>query len=67
MWRLEPLLLKGLKNMNPASQLVFSSVTDPKGGRLVEDLSKPESNVTGVSGFIHALPQLRFFKSITLA
>jgi len=31
--------------------IVFSSVTDPKLAGLVEDLSHPENNITGVSNF----------------
>ncbi|MDP3935903.1 MAG: ABC transporter substrate-binding protein [Alphaproteobacteria bacterium] len=52
------------KNMSPESSLVFSSVTDPVGAGLIKTPEKPEGRVTGVSNFVPAYPQLKFFHTI---
>lgn len=52
------------KNMSPESYLVFSSVTDPIGAGLIKNTSKPEGRVTGVSNFVAAYPQLKFFHTL---
>lgn len=44
--------------------IVFSSVTDPLGSKLVPELTNPKGMVTGVSNFIEPEPQLAFFKEI---
>lgn len=49
------------KNMAPEAFLVFSSVTDPVGAGLLKKTEKPEGRVTGVSNFVSAYPQLKFF------
>lgn len=49
------------KNMAPEASLVFSSVTDPVGAGLIKKPEKPEGRVTGVSNFVSAYPQLKFF------
>lgn len=49
------------KNMAPEASLVFSSVTDPVGAGLLKKTEKPEGRVTGVSNFVSAYPQLKFF------
>lgn len=52
------------KNMAPDAYLVFSSVTDPVGAGLIKNPSKPEGRVTGVSNFVAAYPQLKFFYTL---
>ncbi|MCP5322965.1 MAG: ABC transporter substrate-binding protein [Candidatus Paracaedibacteraceae bacterium] len=52
------------KNMAPDAYLVFSSVTDPVGSGLIKNPSKPEARVTGVSNFVAAYPQLKFFYTL---
>lgn len=52
------------KNMSPESRLVFSSVTDPVGAGLIKKTEKPEGRVTGVSNYIAAYPQLKFFHTL---
>jgi putative ABC transport system substrate-binding protein len=52
------------KNMSPESYLVFSSVTDPVGVGLIKHAEKPEGRVTGVSNFVSAYPQLKFFHTL---
>jgi putative ABC transport system substrate-binding protein len=52
------------KNMSPEAHLVFSSITDPVGAGLIKNLSKPEGRVTGVSNFVSAYPQLKFFHTL---
>ncbi len=44
--------------------IVFSSVTDPKGARIVKNLSNPEGTVTGVSNFVDPGLQFDLFKKI---
>lgn len=44
--------------------VVFSSVTDPLGAKLVTSLEAPEERVTGVSNFIAVKPQLQLFKKL---
>lgn len=41
--------------------IVFSSVTDPLGAKLVKDLNKPGTNFTGVSNFVPIKSQLEMF------
>ncbi|MBP6216978.1 MAG: ABC transporter substrate-binding protein [Oligoflexales bacterium] len=45
-------------------KLIFSSVTDPLGAKLVRSLEKPEYNTSGVSNFVELKPQLSLFKEI---
>lgn len=52
------------KNMAPEAYLVFSSVTDPVGAGLIQNPSKPEGRITGVSNFVSAYPQLKFFHAL---
>jgi len=52
------------KNMSPESYLVFSSVTDPVGAGLIKNPAKPEGRITGVSNFVSAYPQLKFFHTL---
>jgi len=44
--------------------VVFSSVTDPKGAKLVKNLKAPKEYVTGVSNYVSAEPQFKFFKQL---
>ena len=44
--------------------VVFASITDPVGAKLVQDLNHPGSNFTGTSNFIPIEPQLAFYKAI---
>lgn len=44
--------------------IVFSSVSDPVGSKIVENLQHPESVVTGVSNFIDPTLQFDLFKKI---
>jgi len=44
--------------------VVFSSITDPLGARLVTDLKHPDEHVTGVSNFIDVQPQLALFQQL---
>ncbi len=44
--------------------VIFASVTDPVGTKLVIDPKKPEQNVTGVSNFIEVERQLKVFRKI---
>lgn len=52
------------KNMSPEAFLVFSSVTDPVGAKLISTPEKPEGRITGVSNFVSAYPQLKFFHTL---
>lgn len=44
--------------------VVFSSVTDPLGAKLVKDLKAPGDSVTGVSNYIAVEPQFKLFKRL---
>ena len=44
--------------------VVFASVTDPVGTKLVIDPQKPEGNITGVSNFIEVKKQIEAFRKI---
>ena len=44
--------------------VVFASVTDPVGTKLVIDPKKPEGNITGVSNFIAVEKQIKTFRKI---
>lgn len=46
------------------TKLIFSSVTDPIKAGLVNSLSEPGNNTSGVSNFIELLPQLELIKRI---
>jgi putative tryptophan/tyrosine transport system substrate-binding protein len=46
------------------AKLVFSSVTDPVQAGIVQGLTKPGKNVSGVSNFVELEPQLELFKKI---
>lgn len=52
------------KNMSPEAYLVFSSITDPVGAGLIKNPTKPEGRITGVSNFVSAYPQLKFFHTL---
>ncbi|WP_316354301.1 ABC transporter substrate-binding protein [Candidatus Trichorickettsia mobilis] len=45
-------------------KMVFSTVTDPLGAGLVNDLQKPGGNISGVSNFVQLEPQLELFKKL---
>ncbi len=45
-------------------KLIFSSVTDPISAGLVDNLTKPGRNTSGVSNFVALEPQLSLFKQI---
>jgi putative ABC transport system substrate-binding protein len=44
--------------------IVFSSVTDPRGANLVNNLEAPKGHVTGVSNFLGVEPQFQLFKKV---
>ncbi|MDP3371702.1 MAG: ABC transporter substrate-binding protein [Candidatus Paracaedibacteraceae bacterium] len=44
--------------------VVFASVTDPVGAKLVDSMAVPGKNVTGVSNYISISKQFSFFKRI---
>lgn len=44
--------------------VVFSSITDPLGAKLVTNLKSPDGNVTGVSNFLGVEPQFKLFKRV---
>lgn len=50
-----------MKNMSPEAYLVFSSVTDPVSAGLIKHPEKPEGRITGVSNYVAAYSQLKFF------
>jgi putative ABC transport system substrate-binding protein len=43
-------------------KLVFTSVTDPIGANLIQDLNNPKNNTSGVSNFVPLEPQIEMFK-----
>ena len=45
-------------------KLVFTSVTDPVGAKIVNRLDQPGDNVTGVSNFVALEPQIEMFQKI---
>lgn len=45
-------------------KLVFTSVTDPVGAKIVNKLDQPGDNVTGVSNFVALEPQIEMFQKI---
>ncbi len=45
-------------------KLVFTSVTDPVGAKIVNRLDQPGDNVTGVSNFVAVEPQIEMFQKI---
>ncbi|KAB2833856.1 MAG: ABC transporter substrate-binding protein [Caedimonadaceae bacterium] len=47
--------------------LIFASVTDPLGSKLVTSLENPTEQVTGVSNFIDLKPQVELMKEIVPA
>jgi len=49
---------------SPGIAVVFSSVTDPIGTKLVLDPKSPEHNITGVSNFIDVDRQFKLFQKI---
>jgi putative ABC transport system substrate-binding protein len=51
-------------NQRYAIPIVFSSVSDPVGSKIVSDLKHPEGVVTGVSNFIDPALQFDLFKKI---
>ncbi|HQZ87926.1 MAG TPA: ABC transporter substrate-binding protein [Gammaproteobacteria bacterium] len=51
-------------NQRYAIPIVFSSISDPVGSKIVSDLKHPEGVVTGVSNFIDPALQFDLFKKI---
>lgn len=51
-------------NKHARIPIVFSSVTDPKGAKIVTNLQSPEGLITGVSNFVDPALQFDFFKNI---
>jgi putative ABC transport system substrate-binding protein len=49
---------------NSKIPVVFSSVTDPLGAKLVTNLKAPDGYVTGVSNFLGVEPQFKLFKQV---
>jgi putative ABC transport system substrate-binding protein len=49
---------------NTPTPIIFSSVTDPLGAKLVDSLDAPTSPVTGVSNLIDLEPQIELIKEI---
>jgi putative ABC transport system substrate-binding protein len=49
---------------NTKIPLVFSSVTDPLGAKLVSNLKTPNGSVTGISNLISVEPQFKLFKQL---
>jgi putative ABC transport system substrate-binding protein len=45
-------------------KLVFSSVTDPLGARLVDTLELPGGNISGVSNYVEIEPRMKIIKQI---
>lgn len=45
-------------------KLVFTSVTDPLGAKIVNKLTQPGDNITGVSNFVDLEPQIEMFQKI---
>jgi len=45
-------------------KLVFTSVTDPLGAKIVRELTQPGDNTTGVSNFVDLEPQIELFQKI---
>lgn len=46
------------------TKLVFSSVTDPLGAKLIVSGEKLQRNITGVSNFVDLEPQIALFKEV---
>ena len=46
------------------TKLVFTSVTDPLGAKIVNKLIQPGDNITGVSNFVELEPQIEMFLKI---
>ena len=46
------------------AKLVFSSVTDPLGAKLILSPEKLQNNITGVSNFVDLDPQIALFKEV---
>ena len=51
-------------NQQYSIPIVFSSVTDPKGAKIVQNLSAPEGAITGVSNYVDPGRQFDLFKKI---
>lgn len=51
-------------NQHQKIPVIFSSVTDPIGGKLVDDLQRPTGFVTGVSNYMDPAIQFNLFKEI---
>lgn len=49
---------------NTAYPIIFASVTDPLGARLVNSLEKPTPNITGVSNYIDLLSQVELMQEM---
>ena len=50
--------------LNGQTKLVFSSVTDPLGAKLIASPGKLQKNITGVSNFVDLEPQISLFKEV---
>lgn len=50
--------------INNQTKLIFSSITDPSGAGLVQEIEKPGNNTSGVSNFVNLEPQLTMFKKL---
>lgn len=46
------------------ARMIFSTVTDPLGAGLVNEIKRPGNNISGVSNFMPLEPQLKLFKEI---
>lgn len=51
-------------NKSAQIPIVFASVTDPVGSRIVESMEKPGGAITGVSNLTPAEPQFELFKKL---
>lgn len=49
---------------NGKVKLIFTTVTDPLGASLVQNIEKPGNNTSGVSNFVPLEPQLEMFKQV---
>ncbi|MCX7337843.1 MAG: ABC transporter substrate-binding protein [Alphaproteobacteria bacterium] len=49
---------------NPGTPVIFSSVTDPVGAKIVLHPEKPEGNITGVSNYVEAGQHFALFRKV---
>ena len=50
--------------LSTKTPVVFGSITDPLGAKLVQSLDQPGGHVTGVSNYTAQTPQLLYFKEL---